>query len=263
MSHSESTNQDNQNLFYNGCFYDLIFQGSYRHSVQSQDIGFWQSIAQVHGSPILELACGTGRVTADLAEGGFLCTGIDISESMLNAARTKSQKAHWVQGDVRDFDLQTQFSLIIFPYDTFTHLHSLDDVRQCLSRVRQHLAPGGHFIVDFKNPYYIFDILQNPDRIDPYSQFPDPQDGSLVTIKRRRQYHAWSQIHTMTLMFYRNGVQFAEEDLDLRIFWPQEIMTLLQANHFQIVKTWGDYQSGSYSIHSSHLILDCQVSPSP
>jgi ubiquinone/menaquinone biosynthesis C-methylase UbiE len=84
--------------FYNGKSYDLTFGSSYRYAIQSQDIDFWRSMAQNYGSPVLELACGTGRIGAILANEGFTLTGIDISESMLETAQAKSQAAHMIPG---------------------------------------------------------------------------------------------------------------------------------------------------------------------
>ncbi|QNP30424.1 class I SAM-dependent DNA methyltransferase [Cylindrospermopsis curvispora] len=256
-----SSNSELTSTFYHGKFYDLIFGSSYRYAIQSQDIDFWRSMAQNYGSPVLELACGTGRIGAILANEGLKLTGIEISESMLETAQAKSQAAQWIQANVCNFDLKTQFPLIIFPYDTLTHLHSFEEVSQCLKCVRNHLDLGGHFIIDLKNPHYIFDILENPDRIDFYSQFTHPEDGSQIEVKRKRRYDSWKQIHTMTLLFYRNQVQFNQEDLNLRIFWPQEITKILQDNHFEIIQVWGDYQYGQYGDQSSHMILDCKAIP--
>ncbi len=258
-SYSMMCDQSSKSMFYDGRFYDMIFASSYRHATQSQDISFWRSMILRYGSPVLELACGTGRISAELATEGFNFTGIDISESMLKTAQEKSQVVKFIQADVRNFELQTQFPLIIFPYDTLTHLPTVQDVSECLNCIRKHLKVNGHFIIDLKNPYYIFDILQNPDRVDFYSKFLDPEDGSQIEIKRRRFYDPWNQIHTMTLMFYRDQVKFSQENLELRIFWPQEIIQILQDNHFQVVQTWGDYQHGPYDTNASHLILDCQV----
>jgi ubiquinone/menaquinone biosynthesis C-methylase UbiE len=264
MSHDNSSyipKQKANSIFYNGRFYDLIFASSYRHAIQSQDVDFWRSIIKIHGEPVLELACGTGRIAATLAAENLSFTGIDISDSMLRVAQAKSRSVQWVQGDVRNFELNTQFPLIIFPYDTLTHLHTFQDVSECLNCIRRHLEPGGHFMIDLKNPYYVFDILQNPDRIDPYSRFRDPDNESQIEVKRKRHYDPWTQIHTMTLMFYRNQVKFARENLRLRIFYPQEILKILQDNHFQVVQTWGNYQGDFYDAQSSHLILDCQTVP--
>ena len=246
-------------MFYDGRFYDLIFASSYRHAIQFEDVDFWRSMVQTYGMPVLELACGTGRIAATLAAENLSFTGIDISESMLRAAQAKSQSVQWIQGDVRNFELNILFPLIIFPYDTLTHLHTVQDVGKCFSCVHQHLAPDGHFVIDLKNPYYIFEILQNPDRIDFYSTFQDPEDGSQIEVKRKRHYDPWTQIHTMTLVFYRNQVKFSQENLRLRIFYPQEIIRLLQDNYFRIVHAWGNYQHDPYDVQSSHLILDCQA----
>jgi len=246
-------------LFYNGTFYDRIFQASPRYAEQNQDVSFWLAMAERYGSSILELACGTGRVSTPLAEAGFEVTGIDISESMLMAARQKSRQVRWLQADVRNFCLQQHFSLIIFPYDTFTHLRELADIKACLHCVKQHLNPGGYFILDFKNPYYVIDSLKTPKPRDIYSNFQDPQTQKTVTVTRECEYDAVEQLYHILLQFtWENSSEVLREVLTLRIFFPKEIEAILLENEFTVVHKFGNYQQDKFSLNTSHHILLCR-----
>ena len=82
-------------LYYNGEFYDLFENNSTTRARQEKDILFWLNIAKQYGDSILELGCGTGRITIPLIEAGFNVTGLDISESMLSLAKIKSNKVKW------------------------------------------------------------------------------------------------------------------------------------------------------------------------
>jgi ubiquinone/menaquinone biosynthesis C-methylase UbiE len=77
-------------------------------------IAFYTALAQETGSPVLEIACGTGRVSIPTARLGFTVTGLDIVPGMLEQARRKSAglPTRWVEGDGRTFDLGEQFRLI-------------------------------------------------------------------------------------------------------------------------------------------------------
>ena len=79
------------------------------------DLDFWMETARRYGDPILELACGTGRITLPLAQAGFQITGLDMSSAMLQMARKKAEQlkvsVEWIQADCCDFSLPSKFSL--------------------------------------------------------------------------------------------------------------------------------------------------------
>src|SRR5215218_8149650 len=78
---------------------------------------FYRDLARKTGGPILELACGTGRLTIPLARDGHEVVGLDASRTMLRAARAKAEAEDldiaFVQADMRSFDLGQRFPLII------------------------------------------------------------------------------------------------------------------------------------------------------
>lgn len=149
-------------FLYSGEFYDRFEAGAVMDTKHEGDIPFWIDIAATYGDVILELGCGTGRVSVPLAKAGFDVTGLDISESMLSVAKTKSPHVNWVQGDARKFDLNQQFSLILFPYNAMQHLYP-DEIKSCLRSVRQSLKPNGRFVIDISNvsPQYMVRLLEH------------------------------------------------------------------------------------------------------
>jgi len=74
-------------IYLDGRHYDQLFTNG------SEDLPFWIRQANQYGDPILELACGTGRITVTLAQAGFNVRGIDNAEGMLGEARRKSAEA--------------------------------------------------------------------------------------------------------------------------------------------------------------------------
>src|SRR5438552_13382517 len=99
-------------------------------SKRREDVAFYRHAARDFGDPILELGCGTGRITMTLAEDGKRITGLDLSERMLERAVTKRaalrvearERVHLVQGDMARFDLGETFRLVIIPFRPFQHL---------------------------------------------------------------------------------------------------------------------------------------------
>ncbi|HLF71311.1 MAG TPA: class I SAM-dependent methyltransferase [Dehalococcoidia bacterium] len=129
-----------------------------RQSDTVDDIPFYVELAReasVRGEKVLELGCGTGRVTIPIAEAGVGVAGLDSSPAMLEIARSKAPDAsnpRWVEADMRDFDLGERFGLIIIPFRSFQHLLTEPDQLACLERVREHLLPGGRFALNIFNP---------------------------------------------------------------------------------------------------------------
>ena len=113
------------------------------------DLAYWQAQCLKYGGPVLELACGSGRLTVPLAEAGVDIEGLDIAPAMLAVARAKSEARglhlRWHQGDAADFTVDRKFSLIFLPNNSVAHLTKWLDLVSCLNRVRRHLKKDGRF----------------------------------------------------------------------------------------------------------------------
>src|SRR5258708_16206736 len=124
---------------------------------RTQDIAFYRSATREFGDPVLELGCGTGRVTMALAEDGSRVSGLDLSERMLERAAQKRaafvrearERVHFVQGDMTGFNVGEKFRLIIIPFRPFQHLAETHQQVNCLFCARKHLARRGRLIVHF------------------------------------------------------------------------------------------------------------------
>jgi len=101
---------------------------------------FYKDLARQTGGPILELACGTGRLTLPLARDGHEVVGLDASPAMLRAARAKAEAEEveitFVQGDMRSFHLGRRFLLVILCCNSLAHLTTNETVRASLACVR-------------------------------------------------------------------------------------------------------------------------------
>jgi len=133
-------------------FYDLDYGDL------DADLSMIQEFAARCGSPILELACGTGRVLLALARQGYHVTGVDVSTAMLDVARRKvaaeglADRVTLVEQDMRRLTLDSRFNLAFVAANSFMHLLTTDDQLAALTRIRQHLNPGGLLLLDLFNP---------------------------------------------------------------------------------------------------------------
>ena len=124
------------------------------------EIDFYVAKARESGGPVLEVACGTGRVLWPIAHAGVDIVGIDLGTAMLEQAERKrehetrevSQRARFVRADMTNFDLGEQFALAIVPFRAFLMLLSLGAQRSTLGSICRHVRPGGRLIINIFDP---------------------------------------------------------------------------------------------------------------
>ena len=102
---------------------------------------------------ILDLGCGTGKMTLELARRGYDMTGIDNSSEMLDVARASAENEGlenilWLNQDMREFELYGTVGVTVSCLDCMNHLTNSSDFKKCLSLVHNYLVPGGVFIFD-------------------------------------------------------------------------------------------------------------------
>ena len=125
-------------------------------TVARRDVDFWCRIAAAQPAPVLELGCGTGRITLPVAKSGTEVVAIDRSEPMLSRARRRLRRARLadrvrlVRGDIRalPFRRRTAFGCVMAPYGILQSLTSERDQQDALASVARVLARGGLFGLD-------------------------------------------------------------------------------------------------------------------
>ena len=242
-------------LIFSGPIYDAIFRD------RAEDLAFYLKQAEEFGDPVLELACGTGRITLPLAQAGHRVVGIDVSESMLAVAREKAVaqklKVKWIRGDAREFELQQKFPLILFPFATIGVLLKTADLEACLACVKRHLKKGGRFIFDALNPSMAI-LNRNPQDRFPHSQFPDPGGAGVVTITESNSYDSATQVSRVTLYFKFPGqTDETLDEINIRMYYPQELEALLKYNGFRVDARFGDFDETPFASTSNRQIIIC------
>src|SRR4030067_2512004 len=123
------------------------------------DIPFYQARIPTPAASILELGCGTGRVTLALVPHCSYIHGLDLSPAMLTICREKLAKADLPsgrvrveEGDIANFDLARSFDLIIAPFRVLQNLDTDAQVDGLFECIRRHLAPGGSCILNVFRP---------------------------------------------------------------------------------------------------------------
>src|SRR5579871_1169269 len=225
--------------------YDSLFPSA-RESASLEDTArrerivaserFYLEESRKSDGPVLELACGTGRLTIPIAQSGVEIVGADLSASMLEAARAKAQRAgvtlEFFEADMRSFQLPGPFATILIPGNSLLHLFTADDLIQCLRNVRRHLAPGGRLIFDVSK-WDLGELARDP-----------------------AAYDAVSQIRTMTWCV--SEVRIIE--YRLRVIFPQELLLLLGVAGFRVDERYGEFTREPFSSGSPRQVCICSVS---
>lgn len=225
------------------------------------DLPLYLAAAKKARGPVLELACGTGRLTLELARAGIDITGLDVSSPMLGQARKKAAKegleADFVLGDARSFRLKRKFRLIFIPFNSMQHLADRDSLERFFASVRAHLAPGGRFMLDVFNPHPHYLVRDTEERL-PVSCYKDPRGKEQILVEEQYSYDRAAQVSRITWHYIRGRKRFASRKLNMRCFFPQELDTLLIYNGFKILKKYGDFDLNPFAGTSPKQIVICR-----
>jgi ubiquinone/menaquinone biosynthesis C-methylase UbiE len=132
--------------FDDGELYDVIL-GKFDY-----DLGFYLRLAKEAKGPVLDVACGTGRIMLPCLQAGVDIEGVDLHDGMLNRLRTRAAdlglEPRLHRADMSDFRLARLFALVMIPFNSFVHNLTADAQIQCLKSCREHLQPGGLLAFD-------------------------------------------------------------------------------------------------------------------
>jgi len=201
---------------------------------------------------ILDLGCGTGNHSIELASRGFEVTGIDMSKDMLNAAKAKAEtrnvtlKLH--QSDIKNINLNKRFDAALMMFAVLGYQLKNEDVIAALKAARKHLHPDG---------LLIFDVWYGPGVL---AQRPSERVKLISTASGNILRAASSELdirHQICTVKY-NLWQFSgntliaetREDHLMRFFFPQEIELLMNLSGLKLINL-GSFPDFEHDIDSS------------
>lgn len=125
---------------------------------EMDDVAFYVDAARAADGPVLELGCGSGRVYLPTLAAGVDVDGIDLSSGMLSVLRERAAAEGLDpsvrRADVTAFDPNREYALVTFPFRGFLHLTDRAGQLAALRNVREALAPGGRFVLNFFAPSF-------------------------------------------------------------------------------------------------------------
>lgn len=226
------------------------------------DIPFYLDYAKEAGSPVLDLAAGTGRVAFELAKKGHEVVAIENSSAMLEVFRKElsqhessiSKRIRLIEADMRDFSLNRKFQLIIIP-TSFGHALTSDEQLSLLRCVYNHLESNGLFILD------LFPGGRQPE----FASFEEPP----VPIDRNRtvsrsgimKKDPVKQILSLELTFTIRDANTGDtiDEIHLKsgaaLVFNREANLLLKLSNLHCIQEYGDFLKNPYTPESGRRIM--------
>jgi ubiquinone/menaquinone biosynthesis C-methylase UbiE len=231
------------------------------------DIPFYCRAAKQYGDAVLELGCGTGRITMPIAEEGHRIVGLDISKRMLERAMEKRaalrgevrERVRLIQGDMTQFDLGERFRTILIPFRPFQHLLETEQHLACLNCSRKHLEPNGRLIVDFfqTDPERMHDAMFQRETL--LTEYDLPGGRHVLLSERVAAFHRAMQRNDVGMIFHVTHADGRQERLvmawTLRYFFRYEVEHLLARCGFQLEAVYGDFDGSSLADDSPEMIF--------
>ena len=242
---------------------DLIYDANIYDGMNTDldDLLFYKRwLPKNKGARILELCCGTGRLTLPIAKEGYDISGVDYTSSMLEHAKIKASEEGlavvFIEADIRTLDLPEKYDLIFIPFNSIHHLYKNEDLFKAFSAVKRHLKEGGLFLLDCFNPniQLIVEGEKEQKEIAAYTT----NDGRAVVIKQIMRYENKTQINRIEWHYFINGAFNSIQNLDMRLFFPQELDAYLEWNGFKIMHKFGGFEEEAFDDHSEKQVFVCQ-----
>ncbi len=201
------------------------------------------------GAKILDLCCGHGRITNELAGRGFEMTGQDINSYFLDIAEKNACDMNlsikWIKGDMRVIPFENEFDAVLNMFTSFGFLGSDEEDEKVIKAINRALKPQGKFLMEYVNKDFIIRRAKTEDTRQ--------IKGGYVKIKRIYDHLKCS--HHEYFDIYQNEKFIKRVETDFRFYAASELATLLKRNSFKIMDVYGDFDFGPLSFDSKGCII--------
>jgi SAM-dependent methyltransferase len=247
---------DNLEEFQNPYLYDL------EEDYYAPDGPFIEALARETGGPLLDLACGTGRLAIPYAEQGFAVTGVDLALPMIEQARRKAAAAgvnvRFVHDDARTVRLGEQFGLIYMTGNAFQAFLTRADQDALLATVVAHLRDDGLWVFGTRSPVPAHLDTDHEETV--WNRYTAP-DGREITVSGYQRFDPARQLqHWTTIRRCRDASGEPAEwttRITLRYQTATELVALLHANGLAVRDSYGSWDGELLTPDSEDMRFVC------
>jgi SAM-dependent methyltransferase len=241
--------------------YATFYDWENRQTMGRRDVRFWQDMARRLGGPVLELGCGTGRVSIPVAKTGVQVVGVDRSGQMLARARQRLKRLRrplalrLVRADIRSlpFAGHSAFTLVMAPYGILQSLLDEDDLSAALRSVARVSRPGTIFGIDLVSDVPAWDEYRRRVRMRGRGA-----RGSHITLvesvrqDRQRKLTIFDQEYVVRRGTKQRVQRFS---LAFRTLALSEMVGRLESAGFAVEAVLGDYDGRGWDIRADVWLI--------
>jgi SAM-dependent methyltransferase len=236
--------------FFEGEYLDLVVPGIEAERTLREVDFVVEKLELEPGARVLDVACGHGRHSLELARRGFRVVGVDLSPRSLErareAARGEGLDVEFVHSDMRELDFEDEFDAAINLFTSFGYFESDDEDRRVVERVARALWPGGRFVVDMNN------VLSLAGRYQ-LRLWDEVAEGVLLL-----QEHDWDVVagrNRAVWTFVKPDGSRPELRHTVRMYAPWELARLVEGGGLKVEAGWGDFDGDPLTHQSRRVIL--------
>jgi len=200
------------------------------------------------GACVLDLCCGVGRHSLELARRGFQVTGVDRTEHYLQQASAQAEKEglkiEFVQEDMRTFCRLDNFDAVISMFTSFSYFEDPEEDRQVVLNVYHSLKPGGVFLLEMMGKEVLARIFRESDWHE--------HDG-MLTLQERKVTRNWGWMENRWIMI--KGEKRSEFKVTHRLYAATELISLLTGCGFAQADAYGDLSGSAYDLTARRLVV--------
>ncbi len=211
---------------------------------------------------VLELMCGTGRLSIPLIEAGVRLSCLDSSAEMLGRLKEKLQargiSIPIFETDTSNFSLPARYDLIIIPFNSFAEITDPLGQESCLRAIYAHLIEGGLFICTLHNPAIRLESVDG--RMRHRGKFPLPDMGghlALATVENYDHSNRLVKGAQIYELYDADGVLQSKWSLQLTFYLhaKDDFERLLRSQGFEIEAFYGDYSRAEFDPQRSPFMI--------
>jgi SAM-dependent methyltransferase len=244
-------------IFDDGDVYDLVGKDI------PYGLDFYVALARAANGPVLDIACGTGRILLPCLQAGVDVEGLDLFEPMLGTLRAKaaslnlSPRLH--RADMSDFSLPRRFRLVMIPCNAFIHNMTQEAQIRCLQLCREHLLPGGMLAFDTFFPSV--EIIGTPENTRVLEgEIPHPRTGMPMRMYDTRSFDRVAQVqhsvNEIEVLAADGSVQTIHRSEDSgRYIYKHEMELLLRVAGFARWEIHGDFDRRPLTRENDAMIV--------
>ena len=240
-----------KDIYLNPNLYDAL------HNDIETDENVIKYYAKKCNGPVLEIACGTGRLSKYIIDLGLPYTGIDNSKPFLDISLQKfGGNGTFLHNNMQDFKLAEKFDFIFIGFNSFLHNLTDKDALNCLRCVREHLNSDGIFLLSIFLPDPEF--LYRDEYLHEARTFFN-YNGKQCRVMERNSYDDETQINSLTWQLEIDGKQSDEiYCFKQRMFYPHKMHLLFQESGFSVNEKFGDWDMNPMDEESPLQIYICK-----